>query len=129
MATTSPMRKSLSSSAAAARGLDRDDGAGAQFAGLLRRNLLPVDEVPAAAARPASLLALRRVPSPFGDEREAAVLEDAQLADDAVPPAVFACASRVGHKPVTLDAQGVRELERLDRGVERVRHGHVHAGG
>src|SRR4051812_39531488 len=51
-----PHAKSLPSSAAAARGLDPDDGACAEMAGLLGRNLLPVDEVAAAAARSAALL-------------------------------------------------------------------------
>ena len=75
------------------------------------------------------LCALRRVPSPFGDEREAAVLEHAQLADDAVPSSVLAAPPRAGKQRVALDAERVGELERLHRRVERVRHGHVDAGG
>src|SRR6266540_5550425 len=60
--------------------------------------------------------------APLGEQREAAVLEHAQLADDAVSATVRAAAAGAGPQLVALDADGIGELQGLDRRVERVRH-------
>ena len=65
--------------------------------------------------------------APLGEHREPAVLEDAQLADDAVAASVHARAARAEPQLPALDPQRVLQLERLDGRRQRVRHGDVDA--
>src|SRR5919198_92060 len=128
MPSTRPaIAESLASPSAATRCLDRDDVPRREVAGELRAGRLAVDEVPAGRAGRAASLSLRGVRAALADDREAAVLERAQLADDAVSAAVLAVAARAEPEAVALDAQRVLELERLDRRRERVGHSHVDA--
>jgi hypothetical protein len=71
----------------------------------------------------------RRQRASLCEEGEPAAFEDPQLADDAVAAAVTSGASRSRTELVALDAERIRELERLGGRVERVRHRHVHARG
>ena len=54
--------------------------------------------------------------------------ERSELADDAVAASVLARAAGAEPQLVALDPERVRELERLDRRVQRVRHRDVHRG-
>src|SRR5205085_7624816 len=101
--------------AAASRRLDSHDVAGRELPRHLRRLFLAVDERAAACAVGPAGRAAGSVSTAFGEHREPAVLEDAQLANDAVAPAVGARATRAVTQVPPLDAEGVRELERLDR--------------
>ena len=92
-----------------------------------RGKLLAVQEAPPGQAVLAAPRAARRERAALGEEREAARLEDAQLADDAVAAAVAPGSARSAPELVALDAERVRELERLGRRVERVRHRDVDA--
>src|SRR6185503_3263981 len=94
----------------------------------LRRQLLTVQQVSAGQPRLAASSSLRGPYASLPDQREAAVLEHSQLADDAVAAAVLARSARAEAQLVALDAERVGELERLGRSRERVRHRHVHAG-
>src|SRR4249919_3100647 len=97
-----------SAEAAAARRLDRDHILRVEIHRRLRRELEAVQEVaPRCAVAPA--------PHAFR-------LAHAPLADDAVASAPFAGAAGPEPEPVALHAQRVLQLERLDRGGERVRH-------
>src|SRR5215208_3592883 len=70
--------------AAAAGRLDREHVARDQVARHLRGQLRVVEEVAPAGSRSTAALTLGRVRPPLADDRDAARLEDAQLADDAV---------------------------------------------
>ena len=85
----------------------------------------PFSEVAPGLARLAAGRALRRALAPLGHDREAAVLEHAQLAHHAVAAVVAARAAGAEPQRPALDAQRVAELERLDRRGERVGHRHV----
>src|SRR6266508_4356322 len=112
---------------AAAGRLYRDDVAGLEVARHLCRNELPVQQVAPGCSRFTAALALRRVTASLADDREATVLEHAQPSNDAVAAPMPACAARAEPQRIELDAQRVLQLERLDRGRERVRHRDVHA--
>src|SRR5207302_4575365 len=118
---------SLTSPPAATRRLDADHVTGGKVARHLCGHNLPVEQVPAGRSGRTAALAQRRIGSPLADDREAAVLQDAQLAGDAVAAAVTAGAAGATTKPVPLHADWVLQLERLDRRGERVRHRDVHA--
>src|SRR5689334_17915461 len=104
--------ESLASPSAAARRLDRDDVAGGDVTGQLRGGGLAVDEVAAGGAGCSTPLAPRCVHAALADDREAAVLEHAQLAHDAVATAVRAAAAGAEPQPVALDPERVLQLER-----------------
>src|SRR4051794_29037167 len=129
LSTRPSIGESLAPPSASARGLDRHDVAGCEVARDLGADRLAVDGVPSGRARLASALAARGAAPPFADDREAAMLEDAQLADDPVAATMRALAAGARSQPVALDAQRVLQLERLDRRRQRVRHGDVHATG
>ena len=113
--------------AAAAGSLGAHDVARDEPAGVLARDLLTVDERASALAGITACGAGGRVATPVSEHREAALLESANLAHDAV-----AAAMRRRRRPspsrrrVPLDPERVCQLERLDRSVERVRHRNVH---
>src|SRR5690349_3070163 len=65
--------------------------------------------------------------APLRDDREPARLEDLQLADDAGAAPIRARPARAEPQPVTVNANRILELERLDRSRQRVRHRDVHA--
>src|SRR5689334_712815 len=125
--TRPPIAQSLASPRAAARRLDRDDVPRAEVARQLRAGRLAVDEVASGRAGLPAALALRRLRAALADDRESAVLERTQLADDTVAPVMCTAAAGAEPQPVALDAQRVLQLERLDRRRECVRHRHVHA--
>ena len=114
--------------APAAGRLDAEEVAGLEVEDAIAGSSSPFRSVLPGQAVAASARSARRDRAPLGEEREPAGLEDAQLAHDAVAAAVTPCATRAGAQLVALDAQRVRELERLRRGVERVRHRDVDAG-
>src|SRR5215213_8351933 len=115
--------------AAAAGRLDPEHVARDQVTRHLRGELRVVEEVAPSGSRSTAALALGRVPPPLADDRGAARLENADLADDAVAAAARPLSARPEPEPVALDAQRIRELESLHGRVERVRHGHVDGGG
>src|SRR5918992_2706017 len=116
------MKARLLTEATACRCLDRDDIAGGEVARHLRRQRFAVEEVATRCARGAAALALRRLRAALADDREPAVLEHAEFADDAVAAAVASSAARPEPERVALDAKRVLQLERLDRSRQRVRH-------
>src|SRR6266545_2346986 len=128
MPSTRPsIGSSLAAPPPAARRLDRDDVAGPDVPRHLRRKRLAVEQVAAGLAGRAAALALRRLRAALADDREPAVLEDAQLADDAVAASMSAVAAGPSAQAVALDTQRVLQLQRLDRSRERVGHRDVHA--
>src|SRR3954451_3226560 len=129
LSTRPSIGESLAPPSASARGLDRHDVAGCEVARDLGADRLAVDGVVSGRARLAAALAARGAAPAFADDREAAILEDAELADDAVAAAVHAVAAGAQPQAVALDTQWVLQLERLDRRRQRVRHGDVHAAG
>ena len=96
-------RREPSSPSASARGLDRHDVAGCEVARDLGADRLAVDGVVSGRARLAASLAARGAAPAFADDREAAILEDAELADDAVAAAVHAVAAGAQPQAVALD--------------------------
>src|SRR5262249_20933126 len=120
-------RRSLPAVPTATAGLDRDDVSRPQVDGRLRWKLATVEEVAARRAVLAPVAAARRALAPLAQDREPAVLERAQLADDAVAAAMRAAATATETQRVALDTERVRELQRLDRSRQRVRHRDVHA--
>jgi len=86
----SPDRLDGSAEAAATGRLDPDDVARPEPSRHLRRLLLPVHERPSGRTVGAAVRAARRPGPALGEHREAAVLEHAQLAHDAVAAAVRA---------------------------------------
>ena len=74
--------------AASAGSLDPDDVAGGQVTGHLCGQLLAVQQIVAGSPRRSALGSLRAMGPPLRDHREAAGLEDAELADDPVAAAV-----------------------------------------
>ena len=88
------MRESLAAVPAAARRLDRHDVAGAQLGRDLRRQLAAVEEVASRRAVAAAVGSAWRARAALAQDREAAVLEHAQLAHDAVAAAVRAARRR-----------------------------------
>src|SRR5215471_8807854 len=128
MPSTRPvMWKSLASPPAAARSLDRDDVTRVEIAGELRAGRLAVHEVGAEGSGRTAALALRSLRTALADDREPAVLQQAQLADDAVAATVLALPARAEPEPIALDPHRVLQLERLDRRRQRVRHRDVDA--
>src|SRR5688500_11773112 len=115
--------------AAAARRLDAQHVTRLELPGRLRRQLVAVQKVAPGGARAAASLAGRRSEPPLREQRHAAALQRLQLAHDAVAAAVEAGAAGAGAQAVAAHAQREGELERLDRCVERVRHGDVDGGG
>ena len=111
----------------AAGRLDPDDVAGVQLARQFRRLLLAVDEGSTARTVLPAVPAGRRVAPALGEHREAAVLEHAQLAHDAVATAVRSRTAGASPQLPALDAQRVFQLERLDGSRQRVRHRDVDA--
>src|SRR5918999_2694656 len=111
---------------AATRSLDRDDVARLERPGRLGWNLLAVQQVAPWYPGESASDSLRREPAPLTHHGEAARLEHPHLAHHAVPAAQLPTAARAAPEPLALDPQRVRELERLDRGREGVRHRHVH---
>src|SRR5919204_6758397 len=112
--------------ASATRGLDPDHVAGVELARDLPGKLRTVERVPAGLAGRAPVASMRRVPPPLADDRQTARLEYPQLAHDAVTATVPAGATGAEPERVALDAERVRELERLGRSRECVRHGDVY---
>src|SRR3954469_21840079 len=127
LSTRPSIGESLAPPSASARSLDRHDVAGREVARDLGADRLAVDRVPSGGARRAAALAARAAAPPFADDREAAIFEHAQLADDPVAAAMRALAAGPQPQPVALDAQWVLQLERLDRRRQGVRHSDVHA--
>src|SRR5450755_75781 len=110
-----------------ARSFDPQPLTGRQLAHRLRRQFLVVEQVSPGLAGVPSGGARRAVPTAFGDQRVVKRRERLELADHTVsavvpPPPAGAAPERVLHR-----AQWELELERLDRGVERVAHRDVHA--
>src|SRR5204863_8808130 len=123
IATTGPLSigPSLVSPGAAAAGrLDRDDITCLEVERRLRRDLLPVHEVPPHRAGAASALAPRRVPAALGDDAEPGIFEEPELSHDAVAAPVSTIASGAKPQAVALDPERIRQLERFDRCVECV---------
>src|SRR3989440_2004937 len=89
----------------------------------------PVERVAPAGARLTPRCAGRAVAAALGDEREAHLLERFELAHDAIAAAVASGAARAAAHGVAHHAHGKFALQRLDRRVERVAHGHVHRAG
>ena len=114
--------------AAAAGRLDPQEVAGVDVDRRERGQLLAVQEVAARETVASAGRAPRREAPALGQEGEAAALEDAELADDSFPSGVAPGAARAAAQLVALHAERVRELERLDRRVEGVRHRNVHRG-
>src|SRR5207244_2962797 len=95
--------------AATSRRLDRDDVAGSQVARRLGRQRGAVEEVPARCGRVSSAFAPRCVRAALADDRDAAVLENAQLAHDSVTAATSPRPTRTEAQRVALDSQRVPE--------------------
>src|SRR5262245_10360456 len=114
------LRTSPSAISATSGGLDAQPVSGAERARRLRRQLVPVQQVPTRRARLAALGAGRGVAAALRDQREAHLVERLELAGDAVAAAVAAGAPRAVAARVRNRPQRELELERLDRGVERV---------
>src|SRR4051812_47485222 len=114
---------------AAARRLDAYDVSSRERERDLARLLRAVEEVPPGQPRLTSLPAARRMTAALSDERQPARLEHPQLANDAVAAPMPAAASRAEPQRMPLDADRIRELQRLRRSREGVRHRHVHTGG
>ena len=115
---TSASRSTASSRArpaAAARGLDPEEIARLQVEVGDRRKLHAVEEGAAREAVLAAARTARRERASLREEREPARLEDAQLAHDTVAAPVQARPARAATELVPLDAERVRELERLRR--------------
>src|SRR5438067_9546473 len=110
------------SEAAAAGGLDAHEVARLQVQRGLPRDGLAVHEVAPGCAGLAAPCPQRSPPTPLADERQAAGLQHAQLAHDAVSASVEAHPTRARPELVPLDAERVAELERLGRRRERVGH-------
>src|SRR6266511_3662293 len=115
--------------AATPRGLDCYDVACVQVTRDLGRERLAVEEVATRRARTAAAFTLRPVRATLADDREPAILEHAQLADDAVAAPMSSSPARAEPEAVTLDSERVLQLERLHRRREGVRHRHMHAAG
>src|SRR5262249_53772635 len=94
-----------------------------------RGELDAVQEIPSRQPTRASVSPAWGQRTALCEQREAAGLEDAQLAYDPVPTPVRAGSAGADPPRVALDAPRVGELERLRRRVERVRHGNVDARG
>src|SRR5436189_226252 len=82
--------------------------------------LLSVEQVAAGRARLAAAASLRGVAAPLAEDRQATELERAELACDAVSPAVTARTAGAEPQLVPLDPDRIGELERLGRRRERV---------
>src|SRR3954447_15807385 len=93
--------------AAAAGGLDPDDVPRLEIDGLLRADRTAVHEVPARPAVGSAGQAARPARAALRDEREPAILEDAELTDDAVSAATETFSARAEPQLVPLDAQRV----------------------
>src|SRR6266545_7022727 len=98
--------------------LDPQPVSGAEGAGRLRRQLVPVQEVPTRRAGLAALRAGRSVAAALGDEREAHLVECLELADDAVAAALPSRPAGAPPERVPDRPQRELELERLDGRVE-----------
>src|SRR4051794_11692176 len=123
MPSTRPLiATSLATPSASTRRLDRHHVAGGHVARDLRGQRLAVEEIRTASSGRATALALRRVRASLADDRESAVLEHSQRANDAVAAGVATLAARAAAKPIALDEQRVLELERLHRRREGIRH-------
>src|SRR5205823_7442372 len=107
---------------AAARRLDPDDVTRTQLARQFRRLLLAVHEGSAGRAVGPAAAARRRVAAALREHREPAILEDAELAHDAVAAPIGASAARAQPQLPAPDQQWVLELDRLGRRRARVRH-------
>src|SRR3954451_20532617 len=104
MPSTRPLiATSLATPSASTRRFDRDHIAGGHVARDLGGQRLAVEEIRTACSRRATALALRRVGAPLADDREPAVLEHPQRANDAVAAGVATRAARAAAKPVALD--------------------------
>src|SRR6266545_6126314 len=103
------------SEAAPAGGLDAHEVARPQVERGLPRDRLAVHEVAPGGAGLAATRALRSPPAPLADEGQAAILQHAQLAHDAVSAVVETAAARARAQLVPFDAERVGELERLGR--------------
>src|SRR3954447_22006903 len=114
MPSTRPLiAASLATPTAPARCLDRHDVTGSHVARDLRGQRLAVEQVRAGGSRPSLALALRSVGAALADDREPAVLEHAQGANDTVAAGVAATPARAAPQRVPLDLQRVLELQRL----------------
>src|SRR5512140_918947 len=89
----SALRSLLGAVATTAGRLDPDEVARLEVAGRLRRQRLTVQEVPAGGARLRAQASLRRVPTTLAYDREAARLERAHFANNAVAAMVAPCAA------------------------------------
>src|SRR4051812_11009938 len=85
---------SLRSISATSGRLDPQPVSGPEGARRLRRQLLPVQQVPTRRAILAAVRARRRVAAALGDQREAHLGERLQLADDPVATPVLARSAR-----------------------------------
>src|SRR5262249_36202186 len=108
--------------AAAARSLDPDDIARPQLPGQLRGLLLPVDQRAAKRTVLAAGATRWRASSPLREHRQPAVLEHAQLTNDAVSTSTGTLSARAGAQLPALDAKRIFELDCLGGRGERVRH-------
>src|SRR6478735_12457793 len=105
MPSTRPAtEESLAPPPAAARRLDRDDVTRGKIASQLRAGRLTVDEIASGRTGGAPALPLRSIGAALADDRQAAVLEHAQLAHHARAALVLALAARAEAEPVALDA-------------------------
>src|SRR5581483_9861810 len=91
--------------AASTGALDADHVARLQLARRLRRKLFPVQQRPAFCARLSPRRSCGAARAALGQERQPAVLEHTQLADDAVAAAVLPGPARAFAQLVALDAQ------------------------
>ena len=110
---------------AASRGLDSQPVAGAQRAEALPGNSSPFSRfLPGAPGSPPSTPG-GAVAAPLGDQRVAHLVERLELAGHAVAAARRPAPPESRRSAYLDGAQRELELERLDRRVQRVRHGHV----
>src|SRR5688572_14193816 len=112
--------------ATTSRGLDSQPIAAREATERLGWEILGVEEVATGLPVASAVGAGGSVAAALGEQRVGHVGLSLELADDAVPAVVLAAAAAVSSHGVLDRAQRELELERLDRGVERVRHRDVH---
>src|SRR3984957_9347068 len=113
--------------ASSARGFHAQPLAGAKRPGDLRSQRLTVKQITTGSTRFAAGGAAGRVAAALADQREGHLAQRLELAHDAVAAAVAPAPAGAAAQRVLDHAQRELALERLDRRVQSVAHGDVHA--
>ena len=89
---------------------------------------IPDEEIFPALAGPAACQPIRGVDAALGEQGYLAVGQNFDLANDAIPASELPVPARPSSDLVPADAERVGIFQRLDRGVQRIRHVRVDGG-